>query len=103
MEERSTADARYGERSHDIAITAVDITRSSVERLDVGDHVVEIRTFVGRQDLWIDGIYQNCAVTSSGYKLYCDAYVPPQKSLLNAVEAYLRIQRPCVQPVNRKS
>jgi hypothetical protein len=53
-------------------------------------HLVEIREREGNEELWIDGERQKFFVTPDGYTLHADAYVRPQKTLLAAVENYLR-------------
>lgn len=52
-------------------------------------HTVEIRRN-GKEELWIDGIRRKFFVYDDGYNLFDDAYAPPQRTLLKAVEAYLR-------------
>lgn len=57
----------------------------------VEGHSVEIRQREGKkEELWIDGERQRFFVTDDGYTLHADAYVRPQKSLLQAVRNYLR-------------
>ena len=56
----------------------------------VEGHAVEIREREGNEELWIDGERQRFFVTEDGYTLHADAYVPPQKTLLQAVKNYLR-------------
>ncbi|MFB6367630.1 hypothetical protein ACFCP7_27015 [Paenibacillus elgii] len=54
-------------------------------------HKVEIlRREDGREELWIDGHRRKFFVTEKGYILNDDAFSPPQKTLIKAVENYLR-------------
>jgi hypothetical protein len=59
------------------------------EKHKIGSHSIEIRKRAETQELWIDGVRRKFAKTERGYVLHDNAYVPPTKTLLEAVEAYL--------------
>ena len=59
-----------------------------VEAHDVSGHVVEIRTEEGETQLLIDGVHEPILVREGNYNLYRAAYLPPQKSLLDAIRRY---------------
>ncbi len=64
-------------------------SKPSVEKHEISSHRVEIRKDQGKEQLWIDGVQRKFFVTPDGYNLRDDAYVPPHKSLIEAVESYL--------------
>lgn len=64
----------------------------SVETHDVAGHLIELQERTGRQELWIDGVYQRYVVHSSGYLLSRSMFAPPSKSLLDAAQEYVKRQ-----------
>jgi hypothetical protein len=62
----------------------------SVENYQIEGHSVQISKEDNNEQLWIDGIRHRFSVTKDGYNLYERAYAPPEKSLLEAVKAYLK-------------
>lgn len=62
---------------------------SKTDRFEIHGHAVAILRRKDREELWIDGIRRRYIKTDEGYNLYDDAYEPPQKSLIDAVELYL--------------
>lgn len=63
--------------------------KPSVEKHEIEGHSVQIRILKDKEELWIDGTRRKLYRTERGYTLYDDAYSPPQKSLTEAVKAYL--------------
>lgn len=63
--------------------------RHAGEGHELHGHVVAIREREGNEELWIDGERRKFFVTPDGYTLHADAYVRPQKTLLEAVKNYL--------------
>jgi hypothetical protein len=61
-----------------------------VERHKIAGHSVEIRKRDDREELWIDGVRKRFFVTDSGYRLNDNAYAPPTRTLLEAVEGLLK-------------
>ena len=59
------------------------------EQHEIAGHAVEIRRSGDREELRIDGRRRRFFVNRHGYRLYDNAYVPPTKTLLEAVRAYL--------------
>ncbi len=60
-----------------------------VEKHEISGHQIEIRKTDGKEQLFINGVRCNFFVTSEGYTLRDDAYVPPYRSLVEAVKSYL--------------
>ena len=105
MEPQQPSGRNQNGRAHaTVRLADVDVLSSSVERVDirasgderrgVGAHVVEIRTQVGRQELWIDGVYQPYFVGPDGYTLQAHVYAPPERTLIAAAQAYITDQQP---------
>jgi hypothetical protein len=63
-----------------------------VEKHKIRNHSVEIHKHGETQELWIDGVRRKFARTTRGYTLDDHAYVPPTKTLLEAVERYLALR-----------
>jgi len=59
------------------------------ERLEIDGHQVEIQGEGDAQELRIDGVRRRFFRTSGGYVLHDDAFVPAQKTLLDAVRDHL--------------
>ena len=90
MEPQQPSGRNQNGRAHaTVRLADVDVLSSSVERVDirasgderrgVGAHAVQIRTQVGRQELWIDGLYQPYFVGPDGYTLQAHVYAPPSE------------------------
>jgi hypothetical protein len=65
-------------------------TATEVEKHSIEGHEVEIRKREGQEELWIDGVRRKFFVNEGGYNLNDAAYERPYKSLLEAVQSYLR-------------
>jgi hypothetical protein len=65
------------------------IGQQSIEQLQFGDHLVEMRKLGGTQTLSINGRLMPYFVTRRGYTLRAAAYASPKQSLLEAAAAYL--------------
>jgi hypothetical protein len=72
-----------------LRVRLVDPDRRSLEQLRLGDHLIEIRSMAGHQDLTIDGRPAKYFLTAAGYTLSAASFAPPQPSLLDAVATHL--------------
>ncbi len=60
------------------------------EKHSIEGHTVEIRRTQDKEELWIDGIRRKFFLSKGGYNLHEAAYEPPQKSLRDVAEHFLR-------------
>ena len=65
-------------------------TDPPIEKRKIANLAVEIHRRDGREELWIEGERRRFFRTDDGYTLFDDAYAPPQETLLEAAENYLR-------------
>ena len=64
-------------------------TEPSVDKHQFEGHSIQIRKVEGKEQLWIDGVRRRFFVSDDGYNLDDDAYASPQKSLIEAVKAFI--------------
>jgi tyrosinase len=61
-----------------------------LEAHDFGGHLIELQIRTGREELWIDGIYQRYIVDPNGYTLRRRIFARPSRSLLDAAREYVK-------------
>jgi hypothetical protein len=74
--------------------TQTNPAEPQIERHQIEGHAVEIRKYAEKEELWIDGVRRKFFANQHGYILFDDAFVPPHKTLLDAVKAYLEKHPP---------
>ncbi|MGQ0445039.1 MAG: hypothetical protein ACT4O2_07925 [Beijerinckiaceae bacterium] len=81
-------------QSEDLMPTQPNPAEFQIERHQIEGHAVEIRKYPEKEELWIDGERRKFAANQHGYILFDNMFVPPHKTLLDAVKAYLEKHPP---------